>query len=218
MCDNKCNKEGFKFYQLAAIVVEDGGAAHTINLCKPSYNEMRMKRGDRKVTAARWRERGKLWVTFGMEQTVQRIWEHFTMKKGWARTVLAVAERERGKKGENGFGTSRSTKSWSLSLTAGICAFKVYQVRRAYYAGKSGDSAGHLEEFREDDMLSVWASIKVRECYNEVEAEDEGRLSIAQGILRKSTDFLRRIFAPNGGAGAVTFSYVCPHCHSLLSA
>ena len=34
VCDNKCNKEGFKFYQLAAFVVEEGGAAHTINLCK----------------------------------------------------------------------------------------------------------------------------------------------------------------------------------------
>ena len=26
MCDNKCNTEGFKFYQPVAIVVEDGGA------------------------------------------------------------------------------------------------------------------------------------------------------------------------------------------------
>ena len=36
MCDNECNEEGFKFYQLAAIVVE-GGAAHTINLRKQCF-------------------------------------------------------------------------------------------------------------------------------------------------------------------------------------
>ena len=44
--------------------------------------------------------------------------------------------------------------------------------------------------------FSVWASIKVRECYNEVEAEDAGRLSIANNILRTSHDFIRGIIAP----------------------
>ena len=44
ICDNKCNKEGFKFYQLAAIVVDEGGAAHTINQCKQCFHEVRMKR------------------------------------------------------------------------------------------------------------------------------------------------------------------------------
>ena len=38
-------------------------------------------------------------------------------------------------------------------------------------------------------------------------------MSIAN-ILRKSTDFLRRIIAPSGGEGGVTLSYVCPHCHT----
>ena len=69
MCDNKCNKEGNKFYQLAAIVVE-GGAAHTINQRKQCYNVMRMKRGERKVTAS-------------------------PSKKKWARSVWADAKKER---------------------------------------------------------------------------------------------------------------------------
>ena len=51
MCNNKCNKEGNKFYQLAAIGAK-GGAAHTINPCKQCWNAMRMKRGERKVTAS----------------------------------------------------------------------------------------------------------------------------------------------------------------------
>ena len=102
MCDNKCNKEGFKFYQFAAALVEDGGASHTINLCKSCYSEMRMKRGERKVTAARWREmieqkafRGELWLTFGMEHLVRRMWEHLTIKKSVARSVLVDVEKER---------------------------------------------------------------------------------------------------------------------------
>ena len=39
-----------------------------------------------------------------------------------------------------------------------------------------------------------------------MEAEDEGRSSIAQDILRQSTDFLTRNIAPNDGVGG-------PHCH-----
>ena len=69
MCDNKCNKEGNKFHQLAVIVVE-GGAAHTINPCKQCYNVMRMKRGERKVTAS-------------------------PSKKKWARSDWADAKKER---------------------------------------------------------------------------------------------------------------------------
>ena len=53
MCDNTRSKEGFKFCQLATIVTQEGGAAHTINLWKQCYNVMRLKRGERKVTASR---------------------------------------------------------------------------------------------------------------------------------------------------------------------
>ena len=42
--------------------------------------------------------------------------------------------------------------------------------------------------------------------------EDDQRKSVAQQVLQKSTDLLRRIFAPVQGHG-VTLSYVCPHCH-----
>ena len=42
----------------------------------------------------------------------------------------------------------------------------------------------------------MWASVKVRACDNEVAAEDEGLVSIAQDNLRRSTDFLRGILSP----------------------
>ena len=86
-------------------------------------------------------------------------------------------------------------------------------MRRAYCARWSGDWENYLEEFLGNGKIGVWASVKVRDCISEVEQEDEGWLSIAQAILRKSTDFLRRIIAPVDGMGGVTLSYVCPHCH-----
>ena len=70
-------------------------------------------------------------------------------------------------------------------------------MRRAYYAVKSGDWENSLEEFLNGDRLSVWASVKVRECCNEVESEDEGSVSNAQDIPRESMDFLWKIIAPS---------------------
>ena len=64
-------------------------------------------------------------------------------------------------------------------------------MRRAHYAEKSGDWESYLGEVLKECRLCVWASMKVRECHNEVESEDEGRVSIAQDIPRESTDFLR---------------------------
>ena len=51
---------------------------------------------------------------------------------------------------------------------------------KANNAGMSSD----WEMFVENGKLSAWASAKVRECYDEVEQEDEGRKSIAAQILQ----------------------------------
>ena len=74
-------------------------------------------------------------------------------------------------------------------------------MRKANNAAMSSDGG----VFVEDGKLSAWASAKVRECYNEVEQEDEGRKSIAAQILQtRNTDFLRRIIVPVQGHGGVT--------------
>ena len=70
-----------------------------------------------------------------------------------------------------------------------------------------------IERFFENDRLSAWTSVKVRECHNEVEQEDDDRQSTAQQILQESTDFLRRFFVLVEGQGGVTLSYSCLHCH-----
>ena len=92
--------------------------------------------------------------------------------------------------------------------------FEGVPMRQAYNVEMSGDWANYLEHFLGNGTLSVWLSANVRECKNEAEQEDEGRQSIAQDILRKGTDFLRRIIVAEG-QGGVTLSYVCPHCHPL---
>ena len=90
--------------------------------------------------------------------------------------------------------------------------FEGVLMRRAYCSEKSGDWANYLEAFLGNGKLSMWASSKVRECYSEVEQEDEGRLCIAHDIL----DSCGRIIAPVDEQGGITLSYVCPQCHCFL--
>ena len=39
MCDKKCRMKGFKFYELAAIVTEEEGTTHMINLCRICFDK-----------------------------------------------------------------------------------------------------------------------------------------------------------------------------------
>ena len=60
-----------------------------------------------------------------------------------------------------------------------------------------------------------WAFERVREAFEKVAKNETGRLSIVQGIMLESPDFLRRLVAPAGGQGGVTMSYLCPNCNSF---
>ena len=61
--------------------------------------------------------RGKLWVTFGVEQFVPRMWEHFTIKKARARSVWVDVERER-QEGREGVWQQESPEKEELKLVA----------------------------------------------------------------------------------------------------
>ena len=96
MCDNKCGEKGFKFYQISAIVTEEGGA-HTIILCKTCYNVRWLERGEQQATASTWRElvvqkafRGKtVGSTWHGATRAQNVGMFHHQKKAGARSVLA---------------------------------------------------------------------------------------------------------------------------------
>ena len=96
--------------------------------------------------------------------------------------------------------------------------FEGVLMRQAYDAGKSGDWANYLgKNHLGYGKLSIWASAKVRECYNEAEPEDKGGQSIPQDILRKRRDFLRLIIVPADEQGGVHLVVRVPSL-SLFSA
>ena len=131
--------------------------------------------------------RRKLWVVFGMEQYLRRMWEHFTVKRVLAKAVLSDAERER-QEGKQGNWQKDSPFKQELEPVkrSSDLSFNGLLMRRAYCAG---NWESYKEEFQKDGKLSVWASIKVTECYENVQYVEKGRPSIAQDILGKKYGF-----------------------------
>ena len=54
-CEKKVAREGFKFFDIAATLVENEGRPHTVNLWKKCYNLRLAERNEPEVTHARWK-------------------------------------------------------------------------------------------------------------------------------------------------------------------
>ena len=67
----KFKKGAVRYWQFASVEVEEGGEAHTINLCQHCYNEQVVQQGNSRLNSWQWRavvekkhivgECGKLW-------------------------------------------------------------------------------------------------------------------------------------------------------------
>ena len=106
LCDNECSEQGFKHFQLAAVVLEEGGAVRTLNLCnKQCHNERRVQQ---RQTACKGstvkRNDGTETISW---QAVEGIWEWNSFcagsvsillsKRPWAKAVLADTEKQAGR-------------------------------------------------------------------------------------------------------------------------
>ena len=85
---------------------------------------------------------------------------------------------------------------------------KSRKVRRGYLVMKNGSWEDFKERYRKEGKLG--------EAFEKVAKDEIGRLGIVQEMLRKSTDFLRRIVALVGGMGGVTLSCVSAHIATVF--
>ena len=44
-CDNRCSEKAISYWQIASMVVEEGGEAYTVKLCLQCYNEELVQQG-----------------------------------------------------------------------------------------------------------------------------------------------------------------------------
>ena len=88
--------------QIASMVIEEGGEARTFNLCQRCYIEKLVQQGKQSLKSMEWREvaerkahRGRLWKVFGSQQFLRGMREYFTLKRAWARKIVAEVPQEK---------------------------------------------------------------------------------------------------------------------------
>ena len=114
-CDNRCSDKALRSMLIASMVIEEGGEARTINLCKLWYTGKLVQQGRQPQKSKGWKEvmekkahRGRLWKIFGSEQSLRGMWEYFTLK---SRKILADAAREKTRRNTVSMARRISTQS-----------------------------------------------------------------------------------------------------------
>ena len=133
----------------------------------------------------------EIWKVMENEKYIRgRMWEYF------AHLEDASRERQEGVR----FGSkSEVTQMWDVPSQ---------MMLKGYHAMRDGSSGEFKERYREKGKSSEWTLERIREANENVAKDEIGRLGIVLEILRKSTDFLRRVIAPVAGMGGVTLSYI----------
>ena len=54
-CDEQCNEKTLSFWQLASVVLNEGGEAYTTNLCQKCFNEHLQAKRKEPLTNVQWR-------------------------------------------------------------------------------------------------------------------------------------------------------------------
>ena len=85
-----------------------------------------------------------------------------------------------------------------------------------YYALKDGHSDEHKRTFKFEVDATEWPSKEYAKSFEKVAKNEAGSLSSVQGIMMKSTEFLRRIVAPAGGQRKWAPWRICAHVASVF--
>ena len=160
--------------------------------------------------------RGRLWQMMGKDRLFQGMWEYFFLERTIAKKFLKDAGKEKLGGIQGQWQQESPAKEFLQQVKSSAdtdCAPKM--MRFGYFAMKDGNWEEYKRTFKVEVNATEWAFERVREAFEKVTKDEAGSLNIVQGIMLKSTDFLRRIIAPAGGQGGVTLSFLCQHCNSF---
>ena len=78
------------YWEISSMVVEEGGEAHTINLCRQCYNEQLVQQGKSRLKVWQWKgdgvEESASWI--------RGVWEYFALERAEVKKIPADASRE----------------------------------------------------------------------------------------------------------------------------
>ena len=73
-------------------------------------------------------------------------------------------------------------------------------MKQAFLALKGGDLEEYKRIIRVEAKATEWAFDRIKEAFEKVAKDEARKLSTVQENMIRSTDYLRRIIAPAGGA------------------
>ena len=79
-CDNQCSEKNISFWQLASVVVQEGGESYTTNIGQKCCNDSLKAKGEKTLTIWQWRQfagqkahRGRLLSMLGKDKYIREM-------------------------------------------------------------------------------------------------------------------------------------------------
>ena len=98
----RCSEKCVRYTQIGSMVIEEGGEARTIILCKQCYNANFVQQGKQPLKSWEWKEVvekkvhwSRPWEVFGNEQFLRGMWENCILKRAGAREIPADVAQEK---------------------------------------------------------------------------------------------------------------------------
>ena len=187
------------------MVTKEGEESYLWQQC---YNKSLKAKGDNPLTRWQWYEfvekeahRGRLWKIMGKAQHVREMWQYFCQQRSRVKKLREEAEKER----EAGMHGQRQQEPAAGEYWEQVeccndpdCTHRV--MKHGFLALKSGEWEEYKNTFRNQVKVTEWAFDRVKEAFEKVARDEAAKLSTVQEIMTRSTDYLRRIIAPAGGA------------------
>ena len=194
-CDRQCPKQGFKYYDIASVIIED-------DLRQGERKEPVVKSRLSELPVAERRSRGKLAAGLGTHGLLLKIMEipREKLLKDAAKAICL------GKEWLEVYPHKGESALWRES---GDMRLPGVTVRKAVKAGLAHD----WWELVRSEEVTPQIMAKLKKSNIQARQDDDQRRSIVQKVMLQSTDFLRRIIATVDGQGGATFSHERLHCH-----
>ena len=169
-CDNQCSEHAFRFNQIRAMVTEEGGEAHTINVYKLCYSERFVRQGEQPLKGGgmerNCRVKRLAVVGYGRFLGVNNSCAgcgntSLSKEHGQKKVLLADGAKEK-HEGIQGQWHQEPPFEEVLEQFTGCSDTNcdAYMMRRAYHAGKSGRGVLEKRKAQRMDLSQTQGSLR----------------------------------------------------------
>ena len=101
-CGKQRSEKKPSYWQLASVVLDEGGEAYTTNLRQKCSNKHLQAKGEEPLSNVQWRQvvekkayRGRMWKMMGKEPCVRGMWEYFLQERSRVKRFRELPDEEK---------------------------------------------------------------------------------------------------------------------------